>query len=239
MAGCVSYVWRGVALEVEDDGQGSGPAALGDVYERTPVVGDMTAGRAEMRRMERDRVDRETKIARVIEHAFKHPWRGDTPLTCPLHNLHLPAITEPGRPTNVLCSFDQHYHGSGWFKNSDYEQCLHVSVSHRGEGYELRHVPAELGGGTTYAEKLETPSDAELWAWAVAFFGAHAQMAWLEPPCSPLDPYRMPNIGHLRLYYEVGTMRPFMPQGEVYDLKPLAGLSPAKIIEGAAGGDVR
>lgn len=198
----------------------------------------MTLSRAEARRMERDRTDRECKVAKIKAHSFKHPWRGDTPLTCPLHNLRISAITEPGRPTNVLCSFDQHYHGSGWFKNSDYEQCLHVSVSHVGDTQELRHIPAELGGGVTVAPTLETASDAEVWAWAVAFFGDDAPKAWLEPACSPLDPYRMPNIAHVRLYYDQ-AMHPFMPEGEVYTLKPLAGLSPAKITEGAAGGDVR
>lgn len=197
------------------------------------------ADRAELRRVERERLRRDDMVSRVRTHAFQHPWRGDTPLTCPLHAIQTTAVTEPGRPTQVRCSFDTHYHGSGWFKNSDYEQCLHVSVSHVDRGMtEVRHIPPDLGGGTVMAPKLETPSTTEVWAWARAFFGEDAPKAWLEPAASVLDPYRMPNIVHVRLYYDM-AMRPFMPEGEVYDLKPLAGVSPEKITEGAAGGDVK
>lgn len=199
----------------------------------------MSATRASLRRQEREDADRSMRVAAIKRHAFVHPWRGDTPLTCPLHALQTTAITEPGRPTQVRCSFDHHYHGSGWFKNSDYEQCLHVSVSHVSAGErEVRHIPAELGGGTVLAPKLESPTNAEVWAWAEAFFGADAPKAWLEPPASVLDLYRMPNIAHVRLYYDL-EMRPFMPEGEVYDLKPLVGISPPKILDGAAGGDVK
>lgn len=181
--------------------------------------------------------DRHRAVERLKGHAFKHPWRGDKPLTCPLHRLKTTAITEPGRPTQIVCTFDHHYHGSGWFKNADYEQCLHVSVSFVGEGDEVRHVPPDLGGGVVMAPKLETPTDAEVWAWAVEFFGDDgARIAWVEPAASVLDPYRMPNIVHARLYYDQ-SMRPFMPEGEVYTLKPLVGLSPPKIMDGAIGGD--
>lgn len=196
-------------------------------------------GRAERRRDEREVAKRDQQVARVKAHAFVHPWQGDTFLTCPLHEVNGPAITEPGRPTQVRCSFDYHYHGSGWFKNSDFEQCLHVSVSHVDRGHqEVRHIPPDLGGGVAVGPKLETPTDAEVWAWARAFFGDDARMAWVEPAASVLDPYRMPNIVHLRLYYDQ-SMRPFMPSGEVYTLRPLAGLSPEKVTEGAAGGDAR
>lgn len=195
--------------------------------------------RAAQRRSERDEARRAARVARIRAHAFAHPWRGDRILTCPDHGLETTAITEPGRPTRVRCSFDQHYHGSGWFKNSDYEQCLHVSISHVAAGEtEIRHIPPDLGGGVVVGAKLETPSDIEVWAWARAFFGDDARLAWLEPAASVLDPYRMPNIAHARLYYDQ-AMRPFMPAGEVYTLRPLAGLSPPQITEGAAGGDAR
>ena len=198
----------------------------------------MPMNRAEQRRIEREATKREEQVARVKAHAFVHPWRGNEPLTCPLHALQTTAITEPGRPTQLRCSFDYAYHGSGWFKNSDFEQCLHVSVSHVDRGKtEVRHIPPDLGGGTVVGPKLETPSDAEVRAWARAFFGEHERIAWLEPEASVLDPYRMPNIVHVRLYYDQ-EMRPFMPDGEVYTLKPLVGVSPPKILDGA-GGDIR
>lgn len=183
-------------------------------------------------------------IARMRRYAFAHPWRGNVPLLDRRHVLDTDAITEPGRPTRVLVSFDYGYHASGWFKNSDYEQCLHVSVSHPRTDRPL--VPkvdkvGQLGpAGTSYAGlDLDAPSDSELRAWGVAFFAECAPMSWLEPPCSPLDPYRQPGVGHLRLYYDRQGL-PFMPEGEPYLLKPWKdGTSPAKVTEGAAGGDVR
>lgn len=177
-------------------------------------------------------------IARLRRHAFAHPWDGSAMLTCPRHLLDTDAILEPGRKTRVLVSFDQHYHGSGWFKNSDYEQNLHVSVSHPTEILEV-HLDkiGQLGHGPGYrytGPRIETPSDDEVWSWAVAFFGEHAPKAWVEGAASVFDEYRQPNVVHARLYYNA-AMVPFVPEGEPYHLvRPWS----EKVL-GSAGGDVR
>ena len=119
----------------------------------------------------------------------------------------------------MLCTFDVGHHASCWWKNAQYEQCLHVSVSHPSA------VRSELG----------SPSDAEQRAWGRAFFQADAPKAWVEPPASTLDPYRLPNVTHLRLFYN-SDMEPFIPQGEVYHLVPWGDDDP---ILDRAGGDVR
>ena len=87
---------------------------------------------------------------------------------------------------------------------------------------------------------LETPSDDEVRAWGLVFYGPeHAPKAWFEPAASIFDPYRMPNVVHLRLFLDKGG-RPFIPRGEVYKLRPFTdGSSPKKITEGRAGADVR
>lgn len=182
-----------------------------------------------------------SRIARILKHARGHPWPGNEPLSCPGHLLDSRAVTEPGRWVRILVSLDYGYHASGWFANSDYERCLHLSVSHPRPDAPRMVIPAGKGNATapTPGMALETPSDAEVRAWGRVFFREHAPLAWFEPAAGTLDPYRLPNIVHLRLYLDAHD-RPFLPTGEVYHLRPWAdGSSPAKITHGRAGADVR
>lgn len=173
-------------------------------------------------------------------HAFEHPWPGNVPLDCPRHNLDTDAITEPGRPTRLLISFDVGYHASGWWKNADYDRCLHISVSHPliDRPMVAKTIPEALGGGLRPGYEVEPPTEAEVWAWALAIFGpADAPKAWIEPAASVFDPYRMPGIVHARLFYD--DHGPIQPQGEAY--QPGQGqLRPwSEKVLGSIGGDVR
>lgn len=177
-------------------------------------------------------------IRRLREHAIQHPWRGDTTLTCPRHMLATTAITEPGRPVRLLYSLDYGYHASGWFANSDYERCLHLSLSHPRPDRASLYAPRDVG----YAIPgigVETPSDDEVRAWGRVMWHEHAVKAWFEPAAGVFDPHRLPGVVHLRLYLDQRG-EPMIPTGEVYTLRPFAdGTSPAKITEGRAGADVR
>ena len=64
------------------------------------------------------------QLRALTRYAYAHPWRGDRPLTDPRHFLQTTAITEPGRPTLVLCSFDVGYAASRWFTNAGSGQTL-------------------------------------------------------------------------------------------------------------------
>lgn len=176
------------------------------------------------------------RIDRIKSACFRTPWdgRGHPPQ---VGRLITTAITEPERPTSVLCTFDIGYHASGWWANHEYDACLHLSVTHIGEGDELVQMPGTVD--LVRRPKFETPSEQEVRSWAVAFFGAeHAPKSWFEPAAGVGDAYRLPNIAHVRLFYDQVTMRPILPTGEVYDLKPWA-WSPAKIVDGRLGADVR
>jgi hypothetical protein len=181
----------------------------------------------------------EQVIRTMVRRAFNNPWKGNQPLLDKRHVLDTTAILEPGRPTRILCTFDYNYHGSGWFKNSEFEQCLHVSVSHPHWDRSRVHVDKTgqlgAGAGARYAGyDLETPTEEECWEWGKAFFGEHAPKAWIEPAASVLDLYRSPNIVHLRLYYDE-HLEPFMPTAEPYAVvKPWS----EKVL-GSIGGDVR
>lgn len=181
-------------------------------------------------------------IRAMLRHARAHPWAGNRPLTCPHHVLDTTAITEPGRLTRVLLSQDFGYHNSGWFANSDYESCLHISVSYpRPDVPRAYRARPDLGMPQNYTGMdLETPTDDEVRAWGLVFFGpVHAPKAWFEPAASVFDPHRMPSVVHLRLFLDKGG-RPFVPRGEPYTIRPFAdGSSPRKVTEGRLGADVR
>lgn len=181
-------------------------------------------------------------IKATLRHARAHPWPGNEPLTCPAHRIDTTAITEPGRPVQLLFSLDFGYHNSGWFANSDYESCLHLSVSYpRAEVPRAYRARPDLGIPYGYVgPDLETVPDDEVRAWGLVFYGAeHAPKAWFEPAASVFDPYRMPNVVHLRLFLDKAG-RAFIPRGEPYKIRPFAdGSSPKKITEGRLGADVR
>lgn len=178
---------------------------------------------------------------RLLDHAHAHPWPGDTPLDCPLHRLETTSINEPGRPVRLLISVDVNYHGSGWFANSDWEKCLHISISHPRTDRPRLYLPGPETVHTVpiLGHDVEAPEGIEIRNWGRVFFRGHAPKSWLEPAVGPLDPHRAPGVAHLRLYLDQDD-RPMMPRGEPYHLRPFAdGSSPAKITEGRLGADVR
>jgi hypothetical protein len=169
----------------------------------------------------------------MLPFVLANPWRGDTPLLDPRFVWDTSALTEPGRSTRTLFSLDFNYHGSGWFANSDFEQCLHLSISHKPE--------AGRDGETA---KPVSPSDEEVRTWGRAAFGEHRHKALVEPPASTLSidvlyERRSPGVAHIRLWLDRDG-QPIKPEGEVYHLKPWDdGTSPEKVLEGRAGADVR
>lgn len=181
------------------------------------------------------------RIRAVLAFAKANPWPGNEPIRDRRHVLDTSAITEPGRKTRVIFTLDAGYHASGWFANSDYERCFHLSLSHpRPEVVRIYRIPSDVDPLRTpyVGSDIETPTDDEARAWGRVFFREHATKALFEPAVGPLDPYRTPGVVHLRLYIDqAGT--PIVPRGEVYDLLPFAdGSSPKKITEGRAGADV-
>jgi hypothetical protein len=182
------------------------------------------------------------KIRATIAFAKASPWPGNQPIQDRRHVIDTTAITEPGRKTRILFSLDVGYHQSGWFANSDYERCFHLSLSHpRPELTRFYRTPRNVDPlrRPYVGHDVETPTDEEARAWGRVLFREHTPKAWFEPAVGPLDPYRAPGVVHLRLYVDQAG-RPIVPRGEVYDLLPFAdGSSPRKVTEGRFGADVR
>lgn len=166
------------------------------------------------------REQRRRALERLLQSAYRHPWTGQDVVHA-RHALDTDAILEPGRKTRLLLTLDIGYHASGWWKNSDYHRCLHLSVSHP-ILLERRVVGRDVA------------SEHEVRAWARAIFGEHVKWSWFEPPADPLDVdvlagRRETGVWHARLFLD-RTNRPILPEGEVYDLKPwVDGSSPEKV----------
>lgn len=127
-----------------------------------------------------------------------------------------PSVTrEPGLTVSLIASHDQGTHASGWWRNSDYDRCWHLSI-------------CAIHGGM-YADL----PDVDLRAWSRGVFGKHLTLAWIEPPASKLDLYRTAAASayttHVRVFLD-RQGHPIQPEGEVYTLKPwIEGDSPAKV----------
>lgn len=126
-----------------------------------------------------------------------------------------PSVTGLPITISILASHDEGTHVSGWWRNSDYDRCWHLSLCAM-VGYEYLDLP-----------------EADRRAWGRAVFGKHLAIAWIEPPASKLDPYRNAPASayttHIRVFLD-REGHPIKPEGEVYTLKPWAdGTSPEKV----------
>lgn len=135
------------------------------------------------------------------------------------------AITAPELTVCLLLTRDRMHHGSGWWRNAEYEYCWHLSLSAR----DRLAIAAQQDTG------YEDLPRAEVEYWARLVFEENARMLWHEPGGG--DPRLTPDeqrtnaaIWHLRLFLDPDTMEPFMPTGEVYTLtRWVDGLTPEKV----------
>lgn len=104
----------------------------------------------------------------------------------------------PGLEVTILYTRDAGHHTSGWWKNPDYERCLHLSLAYR----DPRIVGAYLPQDTKRSEEL-----------ARAFFGDFARWCWVERPYS--DEGKRLGVWHYRLFCDA-AWNPMQPRGEVY-----------------------
>lgn len=100
----------------------------------------------------------------------------------------------------LIYTRDTGMHSSGWFKNPDFERCLHLSISFR---------DSETGQAAPFeayvAERL-----------CRAFFGSDTGEAWIEGPKTP-GGIRL-GVMHYRVFCDEGW-QPRRPRGEVYSLE--------------------
>lgn len=107
------------------------------------------------------------------------------------------TFTVDGIGVLIIYTRDVGHHTGGWFKNPDYERCLHLSASYRSPD------------GATYLPQNHALSR-EL---AELFFGDYTRWLWIEPPFGPEG--KRGDIYHYRLFCDP-SWTPLFPRGEVY-----------------------
>lgn len=157
-------------------------------------------------------------ISQLKARARATPWDGRASISA-AHRFIAASWSHPEEVNvSILFTFDYGAHSSGWWRNSDYERCWHLS----------------LAGMNATLDAYEDLPDEDRRAWPRAFFGGQSRMAWWEPPAHEGDPYRSAaasrSTHHVRLFVDRTTGQPIIPTGEVYTLKPWSeGDSPEKV----------
>jgi hypothetical protein len=146
---------------------------------------------------------------------------------------------EPELVVSILLTKDKMHHSVGWWRNAEYEYCIHASMAAlTAEDAEAHNRKIRLLSGTGFnipkPPYVEIP-DLDLRSWAYAIFGEHVNKVWFEP--GGTDPrltkeeaHGRSVMKHLRLFLEPETFQPFIPKGEVYHLtRWIPGLTPEKV----------
>lgn len=105
----------------------------------------------------------------------------------------------PNTRAFMIFTRDAGMHSSGWWKNPDYERCLHLSLS-----FQVREQ------GTVWPLPQDHKTARR---WCEALFGADVRQLWIEPPFSEAG--RQRDVWHYRLFCNPGW-EPIRPRGEVY-----------------------
>ena len=103
-----------------------------------------------------------------------------------------------GLLASVTFTRDIGHNSGGWWKNPDYERCLHLSIA----------FVEELPHGRIPFQKKEGEITAR------AFFGDDVGLSWFEGAHS--EEGKACGVGHYRLFCDPGW-NPFKPRGEVYN----------------------
>lgn len=147
--------------------------------------------------------------------AASKPWTGRTQVP-QSQRIWVPSVTDRDLMISMLYSLDTGTHNSGWWKNSDYNTCKHLSIVAMTKD-SFHNVPS-----------------IDLAAWARVWFGEDFRKAWNEPPADHFDKYRdapaSAYTNHVRVFIDQNG-ESIIPEGEVYSLKPFEdGSSPEKIM---------
>lgn len=105
----------------------------------------------------------------------------------------------PQTGTLALLTRDTGHHTCGWWKNPDYERCLHLSLS--------------FTDPETRQPREQDKDAADLWVHEV--FGESSRLVWAEPPYSPEG--KQKDVWHYRVFFADALFQvPLLPRGEVY-----------------------
>jgi hypothetical protein len=118
--------------------------------------------------------------------------------------------------TVIFFTRDVGHHSGGWFKNPDYERCLHLSLSFRAPQllWPARRLMSVHALQTLGLDIASAPYDHSLARqWGDKLFFPDARLAWIETPKSPEG--AACDMLHYRVFCDQ-AWRAIKPRGEVY-----------------------
>lgn len=99
--------------------------------------------------------------------------------------------------TMLIFTRDEGMHSSGWWKNPDFERCLHLSLSFK-DPLTMQPAPRDIRASKE---------------WVEAFFHDDKRLIWAEPPYSPEG--KSSEVWHYRVFCDP-LWTPCLPRKEVY-----------------------
>ncbi len=135
----------------------------------------------------------EVLIRRMKKAAWAGTWNGKR------QDAYFHSCHHGDRALGLVAMYtrDVGYHTSGWWKNPDFERCLHLSLS---------FVDPETEARMPKNQKLTD-------ALVKGIFDVNKRWLWCEPPYS--DQGKKMDVWHYRLFCDAGW-NPIKPRGEVY-----------------------
>jgi hypothetical protein len=113
--------------------------------------------------------------------------------------------------SSLIFTRDAGMHTSGWWKNPDYERCLHLSLSF----FEVEAGFRDLGGSRVEPAALKSKDRRLTEKWLELFFGELRRYIWAEPPFS--EEGKLRDVWHYRVFVMTPTWNiPMLPRDEVY-----------------------
>jgi hypothetical protein len=154
-----------------------------------------------------EQLDLEAHAARVAkkmrEKAAKGLFLGNFDSEKQLLYIRKCTRSDPASGAKLIFSRDGGHHSSGWFKNPDYERCLHLSIS-------PLHVTGLVDVRGAPLRELDREMNR---LWVNAFFGGHIDKVWAESPKSAIG--KSAQVWHWRLFCD-SKWEPILPRKEVY-----------------------
>lgn len=151
--------------------------------------------------------DKWTKDNIVLWHKRQANLSTYNGIVTPRSKLYTDSCISGYRPdgTIILFTRDCEMHDCGWWKNPDYNQCLHLSLSYRDPKTGL------------FRGKHQSLTDEWLELFYELFYGPLQRLMWTEPPYYPEG--KRADVWHYRVFYDRTWSAPLLPRGEVYSKK--------------------
>jgi hypothetical protein len=168
---------------------------------------------------ERERADLAEDMKRVARYGY-YTGRLETRAAVRYFRRCCRTYVAEGGPlgTRLIFTRDSGMHECGWWKNPQYNQCLHLSLSFFDLEGGIADFPDRVPfspGGRFVTPLGRLPQRRELAdPWIELFYGDWKRLLWAEPPYGADG--KAHDVWHYRVFTDPTFTIPLLPMGEVY-----------------------